>query len=77
MKPTRTVTVFATLAAALLVTGCRTVDEGPSLPPDPNAQNEIRGIVPKPAPIPQKNLSDDESSLRHNKPDQRIDKPSS
>lgn len=75
MKPTRILTVFAALAGGLLLTGCRTVSEGPELPPDPNAQNEIRGVVPKPAPIPQKNLPEGESSLRHNKPDQRIDKP--
>ena len=43
MKHTRTAPAFAALAAlALLVTGCRSVDEGPALPPDPNAQNEIR-----------------------------------
>lgn len=76
MKHTRTAPVFAALAAiALLITGCRSVNEGPSLPPDPNAQNEIRGIEPKPARIPQKNVPEGESSLRHNKPDQRIDKP--
>jgi hypothetical protein len=56
-------------------TSCTTVREGPGSTPDPNARGEIRGVEPKPAPIPQKAVPEGESSLRHNRPDQRIDRP--
>lgn len=73
----KTIRLALPLAAlALLATGCTTVDEGPSLPPDPNARNEIRGELPKPAPIPQKDVPEGESPLRRSGPDQRIDRPS-
>lgn len=49
---------------SFLAAGCTSVDEGPALPPDPNARNEIRGELPQPAPIPQKDVPPGESSLR-------------
>jgi hypothetical protein len=70
---------FARLLAAagllVAVAGCRSVEPGPSLPPDPNAQNVVYGTEPKPASIPQKDVPAGESSLSHRKPDQRIDRP--
>ena len=62
-------------ALALLLGGCTTVDEGPALPPDPNARNEIRGVLPQPAAIPQKEVPAGQSPLTHTGPDQRIDRP--
>ena len=61
-------------ALALLLGGCTTVDEGPKLPPDPGARNEIRGVLPKPAPIPQKDVPEGQSPLRRTGPDKRIDR---
>ncbi len=78
MKSCRTISVLlplCALAALCLLPGCKTVDEGPALPPDPTAQNEIRGVEPQHAPIPTKNVPEGESSLSHTKGDQRIDQP--
>lgn len=69
--------LLALLAATTLVvlTGCTTVDEGPVAPTNPNAKPIIQGTEPAPAPIPQKNVPEGESSLSHKNPDQRIDQP--
>lgn len=61
-------------ALALLLGGCTTVDEGPKLPSDPGARNEIRGVLPEPAPIPQKDVPEGQSPLRRTGPDKRIDR---
>jgi hypothetical protein len=63
------------LPVCALLTACFQTTEGPALPPDPNAQNVIYGKEPQHAPIPQKDVPADESSLTHKKPDQRIDRP--
>lgn len=71
-------TLLRLLSAALVLAalaGCQTVREGPAGTPDPNARNEIRGVEPEHAPIPQKDVPAGESSLSHKKPDQRIDRP--
>jgi len=66
--------VFAATCALLALSGC-TTQEGPTVPTDPNAAPVIRGKEPAPAPIPQKNVPPDASSLDHKNPDQRIDQP--
>jgi hypothetical protein len=68
MKKPPAILSLSLLAASLLIAGCRSVEEGPTAPPNPNAQREVYGVVPKPAPIPQKNIPEGESSLRHDKP---------
>ena len=65
----------AALGAILLSAGCRTVDEGPVIPTDPNQRPVIMGKEPEHAPIPQKTIPGGESSLEHKKPDERIDQP--
>lgn len=65
----------AALGAILLSVGCRTVDEGPVIPTNPNQPPVITGQEPKHAPIPQKAVPEGESSLEHKKPDERIDQP--
>ena len=68
---------LALIAATALVAlaGCTTVDEGPVAPTNPNAKPIIQGTEPAPAPIPQKNVPEGESSLSHKNPDQRNDQP--
>lgn len=74
MKTLRLIPLLA--LSGLLLSGCQRVVVGPSIQPDPNARNEIRGELPKPAPIPQKDVPEGESPLRRTGPDQRIDRPS-
>ena len=73
MKPRHHLLLLA--AALLALAGCRSVDEGPVAPPDPNAKQVIMGKEPEHAPIPQKDVPPGESSLSHKKPDERIDQP--
>lgn len=77
MKPHRLFLPVAGLLAAvlLLIGGCRSVETGPGLPPDPDAQNIIYGQEPQPEKIPQKDVPPGESSLSRRTPDQRIDQP--
>ena len=65
----------AALGVVLLSAGCRTVDEGPVIPTNPNQPPVITGQEPKHAPIPQKAVPEGDSSLSHKKPDERIDQP--
>lgn len=65
----------AALAALLLSAGCRTVDEGPVVTPDPNQPPVITGKEPAPAAIPQKADPGSASPLDHKTPDERIDQP--
>ena len=76
MKP-RHISSLIVLFAVFALSGCRTVEEGPASPPDPNAQGQqiLRGREPEHAQIPEKNISEGESSLTHKNPDQRIDQP--
>jgi hypothetical protein len=66
-------------AAAVLgaLAACRTVDEGPSTMPQPGQGGVIMGKEPEPAPIPQKDVPEGQSSLRKTGPDKRIDQPKS
>lgn len=71
---------FLSVAGLLAVTlllcgGCRSVETGPGMPPDPDAQSIIYGQEPKPEKIPQKDVPPGESSLSRRTPDQRIDQP--
>lgn len=59
--------------ALTALSACRSVDTGPSLPPDPNQRGIIYGTEPEPASIPQKDIPAGESSLRKKGPDKRID----
>lgn len=75
MNSSRLLRLALALPALALLPACYQTTEGPALPPDPNARNVIYGTEPKPAPIPQKDVPEGESSLTHKKPDQRIDRP--
>jgi len=54
---------------------CRSVETGPATSPNPGQQGVIYGQEPAHAPIPQKSVPAEESSLRKTGPDERIDKP--
>jgi hypothetical protein len=65
----------AALGVIIFSVGCRTVDEGPVIPTNPNQPPVITGKEPEHAPIPQKTVPEGDSSLSHKTPDERIDQP--
>lgn len=72
MKPLSCILLVVTLA---VLSGCRTVKEGPKGTPDPNARGEIRAVIPPHPSAPTRQTAPGESNLAHGKPDQRIDRP--